>query len=144
MLDELLIAFGIVAICVVIHVSGITIFGQFLTSRFQLEKLTTISRQSLVLILVFTVLISLHLVETAIWATFYYWNNLFETFETALYFSLGTYSTIGYGDVVLPGHWRLLGGIEGISGVLLCGLSGAFIFSIVYALFKTRMRKRQL
>lgn len=144
MLDELLIAFVIVAICVVIHVSGITIFGQFLTSRFQLEKLTTISRQSLVLILVFTVLISLHLVETAIWASFYYWNNLFETFETALYFSLGTYSTIGYGDVVLPGHWRLLGGIEGISGVLLCGLSGAFIFSIVYALFKTRMRKRQL
>jgi len=145
MLSELLIAFAIVAICVVIHVGGIAIFAQYLIGRFpQLEGLTTIRRQALLLIAVFTVVISLHLFETAIWAAFYYWHSLFETYETALYFSLGTYSTIGYGDVVLPGRWRLLGGIEGISGVLLCGLSGAFIFAVVNALFQTRMQKRQL
>jgi voltage-gated potassium channel len=140
MLNELLIAFAIVAICVVIHVGGIGLFAQYLLGRFpQLEGLTTIRRQTVLLILVFAVVISLHLIETAIWATFYYWHNLFETYETALYFSLGTYSTIGYGDVVLPGRWRLLGGIEGISGVLLCGLSAAFIFAVVNALFQTRI-----
>ncbi|HEX5601015.1 MAG TPA: potassium channel family protein [Pyrinomonadaceae bacterium] len=144
MLIELLIAFAIVAICVVIHVIGIAAFAQYLLGRFpQLEGLTTMSRQALLLIAVFAVLISMHLVETAIWATFYYWRGLFQTYETALYFSLGTYSTIGYGDVVLPDGWRLLGGIEGISGVLLCGLSGAFVFAVVYALFQTRMQKRQ-
>jgi hypothetical protein len=145
MLSELLIAFAIVAVCVVIHVGGIALFAQYLLGRFpQLEGLTTISRQALLLIVAFALLISLHLIETAIWATFYYLNSLFETYETALYFSLGTYSTIGYGDVVLPGHWRLLGGIEGISGVLLCGLSAAFIFAVVNTLFQTRMQKRQM
>jgi len=144
MLSELLIAFGIVAICVVIHVGGIAIFAQFLIDRFPLESLNTIMRQGVLLILVFAVVITLHLIETGIWATFYYLYGLFETYETALYFSLGTYSTIGYGDVVLPDRWRLLGGIEGISGVLLCGLSAAFIFAVVNALFQTRMQKRQL
>ena len=140
MLSELLIALGIVAICVVIHVGGIAVFAQYLLGRFpQLEGLETISRQALLLIVVFAVVISLHLIETAIWATFYYLYGLFESYEIALYFSLGTYSTIGYGDVVLRDRWRLLGGIEGISGVLLCGLSGAFIFAVVNALFQTRM-----
>jgi len=143
MLSELLTAFAIVAICVVIHVGGIAVFAQFLLRRFpQLEGVTTIWRQGMLLISVFAVVISLHLIETAIWASFYDWNSLFETYETALYFSLGTYSTIGYGDVVLPHRWRLLGGIEGISGVLLCGLSGAFIFVVVNALFQTRMQRR--
>ena len=143
MLRELLIAFAIVGICVVIHVGGIATFAQYLLDRFPLESLTTIVRQGLVLVLVFAVVITLHLIETAIWASFYYWRSLFESYETALYFSLGTYSTIGYGDVVLPDRWRLLGGIEGISGVLLCGLSGAFIFAVVNALFQTRMQSRK-
>lgn len=142
MLKELLIAFVIVAICVVIHAGGIAIFAQFLSARFPPEQLTGVSRQAFVLIIVFAMMITLHLIETGIWAGFYFWNNHFEDFETALYFSLGTYSTIGYGDVVLPQRWRLLGGIEGISGVLLCGLSGAFIFAVVNVLYQARLQQR--
>lgn len=142
MLRELLIAFGIVAICVVIHAGGIAIFAQFLSNRFPPEHLVATSRQAFLLIVVFAMVMTLHLIETGIWATFYYWNHHFEDFETALYFSLGTYSTIGYGDVVLPQRWRLLGGIEGISGVLLCGLSGAFIFAVVNVLYQARLQQR--
>lgn len=142
MLKELLIAFVIVAICVVIHAGGIAIFAQFLSARFPPEQLAGVSRQAFVLIIVFAMVITLHLIETSIWAGFYFWNDHFEDFETALYFSLGTYSTIGYGDVVLPQRWRLLGGIEGISGVLLCGLSGAFIFAVVNVLYQARLQQR--
>ncbi|HEX3186311.1 MAG TPA: potassium channel family protein, partial [Pyrinomonadaceae bacterium] len=80
--------------------------------------------------------------ETSLWATFYYARGLFQDFETSLYFSLVTYGTMGFGDVVLPQRWRLLSGIEGISGVLLCGLSGAFIFAVINALFQRRMQLR--
>ena len=142
MLRELLIAFAIVSVCVLIHVGGIVIFAQFLIRRFPIETLGTMSRQALLLILVFAVVITLHLIETGIWATFYFWNHHFPDYETALYFSLGTYSTIGYGDVVLPQRWRLLGGIEGISGVLLCGLSGAFIFAVVNAIYQARTQQQ--
>lgn len=40
-------------------------------------------------------------------------------FEQALHFSASTYSTIGYGDVVLPFWWRILGAIEGAHGIML-------------------------
>jgi voltage-gated potassium channel len=141
MLREFSIAFVILGICVVIHTAAIVNFAYWLIHyQDRIEKRASTSIEVLLLVSLFAVIIALHLIETAIWALFYYWHNLFPNFETALYFSLGTYSTIGYGDVVLDQKWRLLGGIEGISGVLLCGLSAAFIFAIVNARFQSRRR----
>ena len=57
--------------------------------------------------------------------------GLFAQFEQALYFSTSTYVTIGYGDVVLPPGSRILGSIEGASGIILIGWSTAFFFAIV-------------
>ena len=135
-------AFAIVAVCGLIHVIVIVVFAQFLLRTFPPdETLTKLWRQALVLVLVFGVVTLLSLVEAGIWASFYYFRALFPDFETSFYFSLGTYSTIGYGDVVLPQRWRLLGGIEGISGVLLCGLSAAFVFAVLNALFQSRIQR---
>jgi voltage-gated potassium channel len=144
MLRELVIAFGIVAICVVIHTTGMIILAErLLDRRVTIERQMSVTYFTLLLILVFANIILLHLSETAIWAAFYHWRGLFPDYETSLYFSMGSYTTIGYGDVVLPQRWRLLGGIEGISGVLLCGLSTAFIFVIVSWLFQIRMRQHE-
>ena len=49
---------------------------------------------------------------------------------TAYYFSAVTYTTTGYGDVVLPDEWRLIGGIEALTGILMCGLSTGLFFAI--------------
>ena len=100
-------------------------------------------RQSLFIVLLFSGILVLHVSETVLWALFYYSRGLFETFETALYFSLGSYTTIGYGDVVLAHRWRLLGAIEGISGVLLCGISTAFMFAVINGMFQVRYNIRQ-
>ncbi len=54
-----------------------------------------------------------------------------RTFQDALYFSLATFSTVGYGDVTIAGPWRLLAGIEAMNGVLLLGWSTATFYSIV-------------
>jgi hypothetical protein len=143
MLKELAFAFLMVAVCVVIHTTGLVIFFDWLAKqRPMIEQRSSILSYALLLILVFVVIIFLHLADTGIWAAFYYWRNLFVDFETSFYFSLGSYTTIGYGDVVLPQRWRLLGGIEGVSGVLLCGLSTAFIFAVVNALFQIRIQKQ--
>jgi hypothetical protein len=91
--------------------------------------------------MVYTILIILHLFENCIWAAFYSWHGLFSNYETALYFSLATYTTLGYGDVLLPERWRLLGSLEGISGVLLCGLSTAFLFSVISVLFQHHVQQ---
>ena len=96
------------------------------------------------MIIIFTILIMLHLFENCIWAAFYSWHGLFKNYETSLYFSLTTYTTLGYGDELLPQRWRLLGSLEGIAGVLLCGLSTAFLFSVISFLFQHHVQQLDL
>ena len=96
----------------------------------------------MVVIAVFSGIILLHVAEATLWAVFYYSRDLFSDFETSLYFSLVSFGTIGYGDILLPQKWRLLGAIEGISGILLCGVSTAFIFAIVNAMFQLRIQQQ--
>ena len=142
MLAESFIALILIGICLLIHITGIIGLGVVMVSRRRsIERRFGTIYNALVLIGVFATLMLLHLAESCIWAVFYTWRGLFENFETSLYFSLATYTTIGYGDVLLPERWRLLGTLEGISGVLLCGLSTAFLFAIVSALFQFRIRQ---
>ena len=58
--------------------------------------------------------------------------------EIALYFSAVTYATIGYGDVVPPQDWRLIAGVEGLTGILMCGWSGGFFFAVVNRIYEAR------
>ena len=140
---ELIIAFSIVAVCLVLHVASIVLMAGWLVDQRakRAESLRAVGYMVL-LIATFSLIIVLHVIETAIWATFYYSRGLFPDFETSLYFSITTYTTIGFGDVVMPRAWRMLGGIEGISGVLLCGLSTAFVFAILNALFQMRLERK--
>ena len=139
MLRGLIAGFILVSLCVVVHTVGLVLLADWLIRRpLKVELQFRIGRYSRRLISVFAVITFLHLIETLIWATFYDLWGHFSDFETSWYFSLGSYTTIGYGDVVLPAKWRLLGGIEGINGVLLCGLSAAFLFTVLNHMFDIR------
>ena len=76
-------------------------------------------------------LVLLHMIEIAVWAGFYHYVKAMPDWESAFYFSGTTYATIGYGDLVLPHEWRLLGPVEGLTGILMCGLSVGFFFAII-------------
>jgi hypothetical protein len=55
-----------------------------------------------------------------------------NTLEKATYFSIVTFTTLGYGDISLSEHeWRLLSGIEALTGILLVGWTTAFLFTIL-------------
>ena len=142
MFSEILVAFVILALCVAIHTLGVVIIAEWLIKRRgDLVKKVGFLRESALLVSVFALITFLHMLSTCIWAGFYRVSGLFDDFETALYFSIGSYTTIGYGDVVLPEKWRLLGGVEGLNGVLLCGISTAFIFVIVNAIVQMRSER---
>jgi hypothetical protein len=142
MLTEVSVAVVIVFVCLLLHVAGILLIAEWLLRQREfLERGGTRVRYSLLMIILFSVILLLHITETSLWAGFYYTRALFSDFETSLYFSLGSYTTIGYGDVLLPQKWRLLGAIEGISGVLLCGISTAFIFAAMNAMIQIRLRQ---
>jgi hypothetical protein len=83
-------------------------------------------------------LVLLHLAEISIWGLFYLWRGCLPDAETAFYFSGTTYTTVGYGDVVLAKPWRLLGPIESLIGVLMCGLSTGYFFVVVSRIHQSR------
>ncbi|MFZ3621603.1 ion channel [Leclercia barmai] len=75
-----------------------------------------------------------HLLEAGLFAVFYRYVEAFSDWNTSLYFSLVSYATVGYGDVTLPEHWRLIGGIEGLTGALMVGWSVAVLVAVLQRL----------
>ena len=75
-------------------------------------------------------IVVLHGLVILLWASFYR-SRCFPSWELAFYFSASSYSTVGYGDLILPSNWRLLGPLEGITGVLMCGISVSILFALV-------------
>jgi voltage-gated potassium channel len=90
--------------------------------------------------------IILHGMVILLWASWYR-LRCFPSWELAFYFSAGTYTTLGSGDVILPSNWRLLGPLESMIGVLMCGISVAVLFAIVtrsIAIHERRKKSGQL
>jgi voltage-gated potassium channel len=77
-----------------------------------------------------SLIVCLHVFEILLWAAFYRWK-CFTAWESALYFSAGSYSTVGTEELALQQAWRQLGPIEGLMGVLMCALSASFLFAVV-------------
>src|SRR5438093_3420896 len=138
MLAKILMAACLVAITVTIHAAGL---GMVLThvSRFKIRLERRFWPITWLLIRVACLLIVIHLFEIAIWGLFFWWQNCLPDAESSFYFSGVTYATIGYGDLVLSKEWRLFGPIEGLTGILMCGLSTAFLFVIVSKRILERM-----
>lgn len=80
------------------------------------------------------------LIESAIWALTYLQIGSFDMFEEALYFSLVTYSTLGYGDVILSDSHRLLGAFEATNGVIMLGWSTAIVVSALQKIYMKSTR----
>ncbi|MCK5750667.1 MAG: two pore domain potassium channel family protein [Oricola sp.] len=88
-------------------------------------------RDTAVLVLLVLWLMFAHMLEIALWAWTYLSHGMFESWEAALYFSGAVFTTLGFGDVLLPQEWRLLSGAEAANGLLLFGVSAAFLFDVV-------------
>jgi hypothetical protein len=92
-------------------------------------------RSAVLVIRLTSLIVCLHILTILPWACSYRWN-CFATWESAIYFSAASYSTVGASDLVLPRTWRTLCPIESITGVLMCGLSASFLFAIVTSLIR--------
>ena len=78
-----------------------------------------------------------HLVEIALWAFVLNICGAVADISAAIYSSAGSYTTAG-SDIVLPPRWKLLGPFEAVSGMLMFGLTTAFIFAVIQRLIHAR------
>jgi hypothetical protein len=128
MISKLLIAWCLLALTVTIHAAGLS---RMLKRASSLPPGMRFWGMTRLLIWVAWCLLVLHLAEITAWGLFYWWRECLPDAESSFYFSGVTYTTLGYGDVVLPQEWRLLGPVEGLTGILMCGLSTGFFFAVV-------------
>jgi hypothetical protein len=83
----------------------------------------------------------LHGIVILLWASCYR-SLCFPSWESAFYFSASSYATVGYGDVVLPSKWRLLGPLESMVGMLMSGVSIGLLFAAVTHLVDGKSRSQ--
>jgi NADH:ubiquinone oxidoreductase subunit 6 (subunit J) len=140
MITRLLTAGCLMALCVIIHAGGVTWALQRL--RGYLEPSPKFWRETWLFIMVAIWMVLLHLMEISVWAAFYSWQGALPDLQSATYFSAVTYTTTGYGDLILPEEWRLVGGVEALTGILMCGWSTGFFIAIVSRAYAPRARAR--
>lgn len=118
-----------ISLTVVIHTFGlmaVTHAMSWVTDRIRLHgHRSRMLAMNTVVIGVFAVLTA----EVWLWAASFTVIGVVDDFETALYFSTITFSTVGYGDVVPHPEWRMLAALEGVNGFLLIGWSTAYLIA---------------
>lgn len=129
MLSKLLLAWLLMALCVVVHAATVTWIVRWVRRQ-------TIAGRGFwawtwLFVHIAGWIIAIHLVEISAWAALYTIRGAIPDVQSSLYFSAVTYTTTGYGDIVLPMDWRLVGGVEALTGILMCGLSSGLFFAIV-------------
>jgi len=137
-LVTLLFAAALLATYVVIHAAGL--IG---LARWWVHKDEGILRQRFwkdlwLLVRMSWVMVLLHVMQILLWACFYVWEGCMPDLLTSFYFSSATYTTVGYGDVVLPQTWRNMAGAEALTGILMVGLSTGFFFLVLSRVFSVR------
>lgn len=140
MFPGLIASFLLLALCVIIHSTGIALLLRFIRAR-PLSPQRHPWWAALFIVRIAWWLVALHLLQIVIWAIYFRLQGCLPDFETALYFSGVSYSTLGYGDVVLPHEWRMLGPAESLTGILMCGFSTGLFFAIVHRLLETRLHR---
>ncbi len=136
---KLLAALFLPALTVTIHAAGLTwVLRRVLLATARPD--THFWRVVWLLVRVVWALLLLHAAEIAVWALFYWWQECLPDLESSTYFSGVTYATVGFGDLVLPKEWRMLSTVEGLTGILMCGLSTGFFFALMSRVYGPRAR----
>ena len=139
MFTKLLLALGLMGACVALHSVGMVVVIRWL-QRKSARPAQRLSGAAWRLIRVAAWTVLLHLFQILIWAAAYVIGNAMPDLTAATYFSAVTYTTTGYGDLVLPWDWRLVGGIEALTGILMCGLSTGMFFAAFSQMFGLESR----
>lgn len=138
-MTAVLIGFGVTLTALVIQGAAATVgvesIGVLLKKRWLGVHLW---RNGVATIALIVILLAGHFGQMALWASAFMAAGEFETFAVAFYHSAVNYTTLGYGDLVMSEHWRVLGPQEAVSGTLAFGWSTAALVTIVIRLFRYR------
>jgi len=146
---------SLIALTIAIHVTGVVMMALAMFGiRPRLEARKPGLRQVIPIVIgmvgaVGLLLAVLHGIEAAIWAAAYLWLGALASPHDAILYSIDSMTTRGASGLMLQQHWRMMGALEAAGGMLLFGISTAYIFAVMQAywpmlsaLFATRRHPR--
>tara|TARA_Y100000385_G_scaffold66051_1_gene65556 strand:+ start:7561 stop:8010 length:450 start_codon:yes stop_codon:yes gene_type:complete len=145
MLVNIIIGVLVIGLTILIHGYGTIYWIKLIIKKYKKKTSKSLSKK-IVWILIYSAifLLSLNFVEAIIWGFTYYLLpgiTEFESIEKAIYFSLVTFTTLGYGDITINSANRMLAGFEAMNGVLLLGWTTAMMFSLLQLTVKDLLKK---
>ncbi len=132
MVQQLVLGSLLIIVSIVIAGVGFVLLEALLT-RYQGWLLRPPHRPKMLTLLCASVAWIL-LIATAgvwMWALVFLWLDVFVTLEASVYFSIVAFTTLGFGDILLPTEWRLLAGMIAINGLLMIGLETAMLIEVL-------------
>jgi hypothetical protein len=141
-LDNWIWGLSLIALTIAIHATSVT-FMVFVLHSFRVR----LESRSLTLTRVFAIVIgtitamglllaALHMIEAAIWAAAYLWLGALGSLETAILYSVDSIVTRGASGLTLQSHRQMMGALEAADGVMLFGISTAFIFTVMQIFYQ--------
>lgn len=127
MLANLFAGTVVIALTVVIHTFGLIAVTRIVGPVTDMFRFGGHRSRTLAMITVVFGLFAIMTIEVWLWAVAHVLTGSLDDFDTALYFSTVTFSTLGYGDVLAHPEWRLFTALEGVNGFLLIGWSTAYL-----------------
>jgi hypothetical protein len=128
---------SLIAMTIAIHATGVVMMalvGFVIRARLEIRNL---GFRHVILIMIGVVgavgllLVVLHGIEAAIWAAAYVWLGALNSPKDAILYSLDSMTTRGASGLMLEQHWQMMGALEAANGMLLFGISTAYIFALM-------------
>jgi hypothetical protein len=143
---------SLIVLTMAIHATAIVIMA-FVVVRIRVRQETrNLSSWNLIVVLVCVIgtigllLAVLHGLECVVWAAAYLWIGALASPLDALLFSVDSMTTRGASGLTLPSHWQMMGALEAVDGMLLFGVSTAYIFAVMqgyWAMLAQNLTARQ-
>jgi len=124
----------IVAATVLMHVAGLSLIRSAVIgwlSRRRHRAGSAMIEAALLICVVVILVTFLHAIEAAIWGFLHVHLGAIPSMRGAMVYSLGALTTFGGGRVALGEGWQMLGAIEALNGMMLFGLTTAFLFQVI-------------
>jgi hypothetical protein len=123
----------LIVLNVVIHIFGFALIYNWVVRVLgsAMAGLRFLSMFATVMGVTVTLATALHGIEAAVWAAAFWLLGALPDVRSAMLYSLGAMTTYGHASIYLENHWQLMGALEALNGVLLFGLTTAFLFAMI-------------
>jgi hypothetical protein len=123
----------LIVLTVVIHVCGLALIGESVVKVLaeSADRRRFIFKFAVVMAITSLLATILHGIEGAIWAAAYSFLGALPDARTAMLYSISAMTSYGHAALYLKDRWQMMGALEALNGMLLFGLTTAFLFAMI-------------